>query len=271
MLNVGRLLGGETSGLIPIRDAPKAERALVFIHGFRTNSRETWGLARDSYFWPFDIGQSLGAAVYCYEYLNKTFRGTGRASLAHNLVANQLLYEMAQTAHQRFVLITHSFGGIVAKQAFVNALLGEPQDRDIAHRIFGFAAFACPNYGHWLAHINYRGYLWGRLSSPNANLLRPGNKVMRNLHTEFMARRAEFQNLDAMTIAEGGYTARFFKIPRGDAHAIAEHNHDSELNHREICRCLDPSTPEWQWIYDFAQRRFSSENRRRIPLGRSGK
>lgn len=264
MLNVRGILKRNTAGLIAIRSDPKATNALVFVHGFRSNSLRTWGLGPDDAFWPFDMGAHLGASVFCYEYLNRSLQGTNVSSLNHKQIAADLLFELNKVNAKRIIFVTHSFGGIVVKQAIHNGMYGEPADRQVVNRIFGFSAIACPNFGHWLARPLLLAQLGGAISSPNTRLLKPNNSELRQLHDNFQQCRSKLKNLDTMTLAEGGRTKLVFRVRPEDAHAIGNLRHDSPKSHTAISEFLTPADQEWKYLLDFAKRRFAAEDHARV-------
>lgn len=263
-LNFANILAPQNEGLIPIRESD-GSNILIFVHGFRSNSLQTWGL-QDHRFWPFDFANELGFRAFCYQYANPSFAGVREAALPFDDIADRLLDDLCEVVDRncRVFFISHSFGGLLTKNAIVNGRRHDPREQQIIERVFGTSMIACPNYGHWIAGVNVGAQMGGMLSAPNAKLLRKNNPELKKLNSEFIEEKHKLPNLAVQNIAETGRFKFIFKIPKEDQFATGGENEVSSGNHATICSDLTPDQHEYQRLKDFILRRSQTQDRLQV-------
>jgi pimeloyl-ACP methyl ester carboxylesterase len=249
-LNLKRILASSNKGLLCVRTSA-SRSALLFIHGYKTNSLKTWG-NRDSFFWPHQLGKDCELGVYCFQYSNGIAKGGAEGQPTVSEAADSLAWELQSLNLDRVIIVAHSFGGILAKE-FLTRCLGarEPVYRALANRIFGLCAISCPNRGHWLARLT--GILCpGIFQSDNSRLLYPDNGTIIDIDRNFIDTRSKLPNFQTVTITESGYLHHFFRINTKDAMIVGSKNLVSTKNHKSIVYDLSPDSAEYRWIKEFA-------------------
>ena len=109
---------------------------VVFLHGLDGDATTTWhpsGKPKD--YWPRWLGEDIpGVGVWSVEYEAKKFKWTGSAlPLVDRATSLRNKLVLSGIGQRPFVLITHSLGGLVAKQMLRNSHDGD----DAAWREFG--------------------------------------------------------------------------------------------------------------------------------------
>ena len=145
----------ERRGLQRIAGCDNAQRSLdiVFIHGLGGDSWTTWMADGIQTFWPNWLAEefpqvglwTLGYAASGSKWKEESMPLTDRGNQVLDLLANDGIGE------RPLVFITHSMGGIVAKQILRHALsFGVPHWEAIGEQTRGLAFIATPHSG---AHI----------------------------------------------------------------------------------------------------------------------
>ncbi|KAH7061755.1 hypothetical protein BKA63DRAFT_429788, partial [Paraphoma chrysanthemicola] len=132
---------------------------IVFVHGLNPFGRprhpfETWERTEGGPFWPRDfLGQDTPSArIFLYGY-NSNVNSTEPVSVdritdhANNLL---LLLDSERESddyyQSKIIFIGHSLGGLVIKQALLNAINNRAYS-SIQNATFGLVFFACPHHG----------------------------------------------------------------------------------------------------------------------------
>ena len=261
-LNLRRALASRNAGLLGIRNGD-AKVAVIFVHGFWSSSLDTWGIAEDR-FWPFELGQEIGADIYCYQF-NSSLGGRASTSpLSSDQLASELGDDLLKlNQYERLFFVTHSYGGIIFKKLVSSLVRRDPLHRECAEKIFGFSAYSCPNFGHWMGTLISLGR---STVSQSARALRLNNKELIETHENFLVDTAKLPNLSGMTVGESGYLFRVFRVHEDNSRIASFPHHVSEHNHRNICRNLAPDRAEYIWVRDFLAERIAAHGLRKARL-----
>ena len=145
------------STLLPIinTDLPDRRADVVFIHGLGGDVRATWqSNSSDDGFWPIWLGRSLknvGIWSVGYDASVSSWKGyaLGLEKRATNVLA---LMESDKVGDRPLIFITHSLGGLVAKQMLRIAHDSDQPNRNaIQKQTKGIVFLATPHAGSVLA------------------------------------------------------------------------------------------------------------------------
>jgi hypothetical protein len=261
-LNIARALARDRSGLVRIRTSDSPD-AIVFIHGFKTQSLRTWGLS-GAYFWPHQLGSDCETNVYCFQYDSGMIGRGNRAPLPYEDLADSLAADLMRKGHRRLVFVTHSYGGIVAKSLIVRCLERDPSYQAFTDRIFGFCPISCPNLGHPFA-VAAAIVSGGLFRSEVTKILWPKRAQLQRLHERFIGSMHRLPNLEIRSLSENGYLWRLFRVPPAESRICDEPDLISPKNHRDICRNLTRDSIEYHWLSEFAAARLAAVDRCSLP------
>jgi pimeloyl-ACP methyl ester carboxylesterase len=175
------------------RAAAEAALDIIFVHGL-TGDQGTWGA--DEQFWPAWLAQDYADCdVYTAEYAStkwSTFRSGPGASIQD--LATVLIEAMLNRARPapRLMLVTHSLGGLVAKQAIRKCCDSSNGElRGLAATVSAVAFLSTPHQGAQLAKTC--DLILRNTKSRLAQQLAYGNDELIDLHEFFRnwAARAE--------------------------------------------------------------------------------
>lgn len=160
------------------------DKQVVFIHGVDGNWRSTWTCQEKTQpmFWPEQLGKDTNWHTASLEYNAATWLGH---SMPLNERAKNLLevIEVDEREPRRdLCLVTHSFGGIVAKRM---VLLSQQQTRwkRFLDRLIGVVFLGTPHLGSQMA--NLLSHVPG--ATPLVDEMKVGNETLRTLNESFRA------------------------------------------------------------------------------------
>ncbi len=131
-------------------------RSIVFVHGLNPkgtddHARNTW-THKDGTFWPNDLlPQSIATARIILFAYNSSVLSNASNSPVHshaNTLLNRLLHERRkiEERHRALIFVAHSLGGLLVKQALIEAMLN-PIYKCIKASTYGLVFFATPHSG----------------------------------------------------------------------------------------------------------------------------
>lgn len=126
------------------------QRAVVFVHGFLGDYKETWTNRKADVFFPFLLAcdpELIDYDVYIFQYVTKDF-----APPAIDNVVNQLRFALNEHLHNKsIVFVAHSLGGLVSMRCILRLLeeLDPPQ-------ISGLLLYGTPMSGvEWAKYARF--------------------------------------------------------------------------------------------------------------------
>ena len=130
--------------------------SIIFVHGLNPkgtedHARRTW-THKDGTFWPNDhLPQSIPTARILLFAYNSSVLSKPSNSPVHshaNSLLNGLLNERrkSEERHRALIFVAHSLGGLLVKQALIEAMLN-PLYRCIKASTYGLVFFATPHSG----------------------------------------------------------------------------------------------------------------------------
>lgn len=158
--NIRSIFQGEPSQpsvptIVAIANTEKENRRgdVVFIHGLMGDGQSTWTSANDFY-WPKELGadlQDVGVWVINYEAVPSDWQGSTLPIEGQSIRLLEAL-KNHKIGERRIIFVTHSLGGIIAKQMIQDASdLGLHDYEDIKLRTRGVVLLGVPNTGSNLA------------------------------------------------------------------------------------------------------------------------
>jgi pimeloyl-ACP methyl ester carboxylesterase len=191
-------LSGDIEGLSPLANCELSSRVcdVIFVHGLGGGSHSTWAgpdAARD--FWPSWIGEDFrSAGVWALGYRADVSAWTSesmpladRGTAILETLANEGIGE------RTVIFITHSMGGILAKQILRHATsFGVKRWESIARRTRGIAFIATPHAGADLAGFAELARLVLR-TNEQVTELRAHHPRLRELHAWFLKFQSDQQ------------------------------------------------------------------------------
>ncbi|NJM30773.1 MAG: hypothetical protein HC855_12350, partial [Rhizobiales bacterium] len=147
--------------LIPIAE-PDGERKLnvVFVHGLGGDARGTWAFdGNDDNYWPWHLSKAIeGLGVYALDYDASPSAWLGKAMSIPDRAGNILSRLIADNRLRNapIVFICHSLGGLVVKQALLDAhdqSAASKRHGDFLENVRGVAFLATPHSGSDLANL----------------------------------------------------------------------------------------------------------------------
>lgn len=189
----------ETSplGLTTVYDpAPRnAIVDIIFIHGLGGSSRKTWSdSSRPGSFWPQDwlpFEQGFeDVRVHSFGYRADWGKKWQQESIlnihdfAESLIGGLRNHPSIRRDDTRIILVGHSMGGCVAKEAYIIARQ-HPSYKDLARRIYGIFFLGTPHHGSNLAGIleSMLTVAWGK--KPFVTDLKSGSSALALIRDRF--------------------------------------------------------------------------------------
>jgi len=133
--------------VVPNQRPARADRAVLFVHGFNGDPQETWQQKGASDSFPSLVATDLDFAdhdVYLFKYETKSLHPP-----AIDNIAGQLEYQVLNRLHDsRVVFLAHSMGGLVAMRCILSLL-----DKSRSEFISGLLLYGCPMDGvEWMKY-----------------------------------------------------------------------------------------------------------------------
>ncbi|KAL7934080.1 hypothetical protein V8C35DRAFT_303155 [Trichoderma chlorosporum] len=168
---------------------------IIFIHGLGGNSRKTW--SNSSYprsFWPQDwLPVERGfedVRIHSFGYRADWGKKWQQQSIlnihdfAESLIGGLRNHPSIRRDDTRIILVGHSMGGCVAKEAYIIARQ-HPSYKDLAGRIYGIFFLGTPHHGSDLAGILESMLIvaWGR--KPFVTDLKSGSSALALIRDRF--------------------------------------------------------------------------------------
>lgn len=196
------------------RSSPKANALnIIFIHGLNGDAFKTWmsDPHDQSTLWPKWLSKELGVSTWSFRYDAQLSSWLGDI-LPITETADTLLETLTLTAelkNQSILLIGHSMGGIIAKQAIVNA---QTKNRDryqpLIDSIRGLVFLATPHSGSDLANLA-TALKFPIRTSANVRALHKNDPNLKNLNQQFHSTCSERKlPVRAFSEAKGVYLGK---------------------------------------------------------------
>ncbi|HKE85413.1 MAG TPA: hypothetical protein VKB50_16740 [Vicinamibacterales bacterium] len=191
-------VSGDIEGLSPLANCESSSRIadVIFVHGLGGGSHSTWAAIDVAHgFWPSWIGEDFGnAGVWTLGYRADVSAWTSESMpLADRGTAILETLTNEGIGERSVIFITHSMGGILAKQILRHATsFGVRRWESIAHRTRGIAFIATPHAGADLAGFAELARLVLRTNEQVAEL-RAHHPRLRELHAWFLKFQSDQQ------------------------------------------------------------------------------
>jgi pimeloyl-ACP methyl ester carboxylesterase len=168
---------------------------IIFIHGLGGNSRKTWSNSSNPRsFWPQDwLPTEPGfenVRIHSFGYRADWGKKWQQQSIlnihdfAESLIGGLRNHPSIRRDDTRIILVGHSMGGCVAKEAYIVARQ-HPSYKDLAERIYGIFFLGTPHHGSDLAGIleNMLIAAWGK--KPFVTDLKSGSSALALIRDRF--------------------------------------------------------------------------------------
>ncbi|KAF3077055.1 hypothetical protein CFAM422_000399 [Trichoderma lentiforme] len=168
---------------------------IIFIHGLGGSSRKTWSnSSRPRSFWPQDwlpVEQGFeDVRVHSFGYRADWGKKWQQESIlnihdfAESLIGGVRNHPSIRRDDTRIILVGHSMGGCVAKEAYIIARQ-HPSYKDLARRIYGIFFLGTPHHGSNLAGIleSILTVAWGK--KPFVTDLKSGSSALALIRDRF--------------------------------------------------------------------------------------
>jgi pimeloyl-ACP methyl ester carboxylesterase len=260
-------VSGDIEGLSPLANCESTSRIcdVIFVHGLGGGSRSTWAGADAAHgFWPSWIGEdfsnvgvwTLGYRADVSAWTSESMPLADRGTAILETLANEGIGE------RTVIFITHSMGGVLAKQILRHATsFGVTRWESIARRTRGIAFIATPHAGADLAGFAELARLVLRTNEQVAEL-RAHHPRLRELHAWFLKFQSD-QHIVCRTFCE----TRELKpgmlglsLPKGivivdqtsaEPHVPGEVAIPLDEDHVSICKPRDRSAPLYKSLKRF--------------------
>eukprot|EP00898_Chlorokybus_atmophyticus_P002214 jgi/Chlat1/2994/Chrsp2S08918 len=185
---------------------------LVFVHGLLGGAFKTWRIRDDckgggmDTCWPADwMAKDLPSVRFLsLKHSTSLSEWTGAALPLEQIGRHLLEVLVAAGVGDRPVLfVTHSMGGLVAKQ-ILKLALADPQYKQLADNLKGMVFYTCPHFGSRLAHVPW-GMAYVLRPAPSVNELRRNNPVHDDLN-KILRTRHSSGKINILSFAEGKTT-----------------------------------------------------------------
>jgi Predicted acetyltransferases and hydrolases with the alpha/beta hydrolase fold len=231
---------------------------IVFIHGLGGGSRKTWSYSSDpDHFWPSWLvtdSEFVDVRLHTFGY-NADWSERGQNvfdihSFGQLLLSSLRNHPDIRRSATRIILVGHSMGGCVAKQAYLLAR-HDPSAKDIADRIHSFFFLATPHQGSDMATMleNMLSITIGK--KPYVTDLAPNSVALKTINDEFRLvvgglRLVSFYETRPMRVAG----LNRFVVDTTSAQLGLPNEEIIPLNadHRHVCKFANREDPNFQLI-----------------------
>lgn len=163
-------------------DSPDLD--IVFVHGLnplgdQRHAWKTWTCVEDGTFWPRDLLPSLipTARILIFGYNSSVLSDANNAPVSTHAssLLRRVTNERENALHRPIIFVAHSLGGLLVKQALVDAGIPREDERQYAclkASTYGLVFFATPHLGGNKASIaNVAAKVWSVFSRNPVNSL----------------------------------------------------------------------------------------------------
>jgi hypothetical protein len=269
----------DSEGLYEIANAADGSRRadIVFIHGLRGSSHETWQYKgrteAENFFWPAALGKDLpDCAIWTVGYpagLTETF---GAPGMIIEKRAGNLALKLANAGlgDRPLIFITHSMGGLIVKALLTGSQTQADQDRKrIASHTRGIVFCATPHRGSDFAKFAaLLGQFFGGVQD-HVKEMQAGQVQLDILHDEFV----EWQRRYAVPVCSFSENIGLFRkgllrpiplglvVPRDSANPnIAGHTvRDVDEDHLTIVKPKDENSDVYAGVLRFINDSLASK------------
>ncbi|KAK8038536.1 hypothetical protein PG993_006947 [Apiospora rasikravindrae] len=216
---------------------------IVFVHGLGGGSEHTW--SKNGVLWPRDLlpkqapFRNTGIHIFGYESNFKKSSTLNIHDFSKSLLNNLLNSPDINDGNSPIVLIGHSMGGLVMKQAYILAKQ-MPAYSNVATRIKAIIFIATPHTGSELAPILERIFRMTSGLKPYLEDLGRNSNAVQSINTLFPAHSADlmihsFYETDALSV---GGLRDVMIVPKVDAVLNYAHEQSALLygDHRSVCK-----------------------------------
>ncbi len=232
---------------------------IVFIHGVDGNYQSTWHpTGKESDYWPKWIATDHDyAGVWSIDYPAATTVWRGHTMPLIDRARDLLGVLEADGFHKSdkpLVFVTHSFGGLVAKQ-MIKTGSESPNDawKAIANRTKGVVFIATPNAGSNLA--TYLEFLAGKLTTVTVDELAFSEPRLLELNRWYI-RQAPLRGIETLAFCETQPTSGIMVVPEAtaDPHIANSEIHPGDGNHATICKLQSRDAKVYKLVSQFLER-----------------
>lgn len=248
-------------GLTTLYEPSDPRIDFIFVHGLHGGSRKTWSLnpGDNSTYWPKEwLPREAGfenVRVHTFGY-DSDWSKASRSSLRIRDFSQALLASIYNSPSMKtpddlpIVLIAHSMGGLVIKQAYLLAR-NDPVYQNVYKRIHSLYFLATPHRGSNSA-VYLKTFL--AMSFPSgakayANELLPDSQTVADINDDF---RHVSGNLCLWSFFESVPTAGFMIVDKSSAvmGLPGEHVQYLSADHRHVCKFRDVEDPNYITVRD---------------------
>ncbi|KAH9887455.1 hypothetical protein F4778DRAFT_427699 [Xylariomycetidae sp. FL2044] len=216
---------------------------IVFVHGLGGGSEHTW--SKDDTLWPRDLLPRhhgfQNTTIFSFGY-DSDFKKSSTLNIhdfANSLVNGLLNNPLINDFERPIILVGHSMGGLVMKQAYILAKQMSVYKR-VADSIKAMVFIATPHTGSELAPILDRLFRMTSGSKPYLDDLRRNSAFIQAINTIFPSQSSDlllhsFYETEPLSI---GGLRDVIIVPKADAVLNYAHEQSALLygNHRSICK-----------------------------------
>ncbi|KAK1252195.1 hypothetical protein MKX08_003382 [Trichoderma sp. CBMAI-0020] len=196
-------------GITPLSDGDNAHADIIAVTGLAGHAFGSWKSKNMPHMWLRDfLPQSVvNARILTYGYDTKIYGSQSEESILE--LAKALLESIKTTRRKNIrnrpiIFIAHSLGGLVVKEALVQASVGSEEDQTIYRSCYALFLFGVPNRG--LNNLSLKSMVKGQ---PNESLVRDlgeSSRFLSLLHERFNA-CFTFDDSHILSISETKHTA----------------------------------------------------------------
>ena len=138
--------------VVGVRTPERAVLDVVFLHGLNGDARHSWSRKGEDGFWPEWLADAVPeAAVWSVDYDAWSSGYRGYAMSLEDRAVNVLATLKARGISERpFVFVTHSMGGLIVKEALLDAAEGDTEFAAFAEAVRGVVFLGTPHNGSGL-------------------------------------------------------------------------------------------------------------------------
>ncbi|KAM0476085.1 hypothetical protein ACHAPX_006502 [Trichoderma viride] len=196
-------------GVTPLSDGDNVHVDIIAVTGLAGHAFGSWKSKSLPYMWLRDFlpHSVVNARILTYGYDTKIYGSQSEESILE--LAKALLESIKTTRRKNIrnrpiIFIAHSLGGLVVKEALVQASVGSEEDQTIYRSCYALLLFGVPNRG--LNNLSLKSMVKGQ---PNESLVRDlgeDSRFLSLLHERFNA-CFTFDDSHILSISETKHTA----------------------------------------------------------------
>lgn len=224
-----------------IHDGGPNSSEVIFFHGVNSSGEKAF-TNKNGVLWIKDLLPEQfvdnAVSIWSYTYRNDLFSINSNQpnSIKDQAVSLFDEIEVRKAARKSFVLVGHSYGGLLIKQFLL--LLAERDKRDLLHRLKGVVFYGTPHRGAISWPIQYICCLLG-CSTHSFQILQQGHSELIYLHSKFMELMEEWK-FSAFSFFEDDKLHGMIVVPRWSAvHDLSDYTTNMRAvgrNHKDMCK-----------------------------------